>query len=164
MEKLGNWTLMIPALKMLPHSGPQGGSNCFLMSDATTLTPNGHLLPSLPVCVSESRLSVEPAVKLTQTLLKGGLRLSAELLLTLSNSVLFGFIFRACLERAKEKSQEIDSKRYPASTCAWRLKPKSALAWSMPVHTDTAAFYRATASHSCALFFFPWHPGIIFHQ
>lgn len=164
MEKLGDWTLIIPALKMLPHSGHQGGSNCFLRSDATTLTPNGHLLPSLPLCVSESRLSVEPAVKLTWALLKGGLRLSAELLLTLSNSVLFGFIFRACLERAKEKSQETDGKRHPGCTSAWQLKRKSALAWSMPVHADTAAFYHATAPHSCALFFFIWYPGIISHR
>lgn len=87
--------------------------------------------------MSESRLSVEPAVKLTWTLLKGGLRLSAELLLTLSNSALLGFIFRVCLERVKEKSQEIDSKRYPACTHVWRLKPRAALAWSLPIHTDT---------------------------
>lgn len=80
---------------------------------------------------------MEPAVKLTWTLLKGGLRLSAELLLTLSNSALFGFIFRACLERVKEKSQETDGKRYPACTCAWRLKPRAASAWSLPIHTDT---------------------------
>lgn len=75
-----------------------------LRYNATSPTGGGHLLPSLPVCVSESRLSLEPAVKLTWALLKGGLRLSAELLLTLSNSVLLGFIFRACLERVKEKS------------------------------------------------------------
>lgn len=75
-----------------------------LRYNATSPIPSGHLLPSLPVCVSESRLSLEPAVKVTWALLKGGLRLSAELLLTLSSSVLFGFIFRACLERVKEKS------------------------------------------------------------
>lgn len=76
-------------------------------------------------------------MKLTWTLLKGGLRLSVELLLTLSNSALLGFIFRVCLERVKEKSQETESKRYPACTRAWRLKPRAALAWSLPIHTDT---------------------------
>lgn len=79
---------------------PAVGLRCSAPSPAR----GGHLLPSLPVCVSESRLSLEPAVKLTWALLKGGLRLSAELLLTLSSSVLLGFIFRACLERVKEKS------------------------------------------------------------
>lgn len=89
---------MTPAPRMLSQQA--GG----LRYSATSPIGDGHLLPSLPVCMSESRLSLEPAVKLTWALLKGGLRLSAELLLTLSNSVLLGFIFRACLERVKEKS------------------------------------------------------------
>lgn len=76
-------------------------------------------------------------MKWTRTLPKGGLRLSAELLLTLSNSGLFEFIFRACLERATEKSQETDGKGYPACTCAWRFKPRAAFfTWSQHIHTD----------------------------
>lgn len=73
------------------------GGNTWLSAGGGEWFGSDECLPSLPVCVSELRLSVDPAVKLTWMLRKGGLRLSVELLLALSSSALFGFIFRARL-------------------------------------------------------------------
>lgn len=119
-----------------------------LRYNATCPIGGGHLLPSLPVCVSESRLSLEPAVKLMWALLKGGLRLSAELLLALSNSALLGFIFTACLESEREVRRQM-AKGYPACTFAWRLKLRAALGCSLPIYIHCRILSHQTTSFLC---------------
>lgn len=107
---------------------------------------------------------MEPVVKLTWTLLKGGLRLSAELLLTLSNSALFEFIFRACLERVKESGDKWQ--KIPCMHLCTETQPESSLSL-VPTHPYRlcAAFYNAILPHSSAFFFssFLWHLGIASH-
>lgn len=73
-------------------------------------------------------------MKLTWTVLKGELRLSAELLLTLSSSALFGFIFRACLEREKESRDRWQ--KIPCVHLCMETQAESSLSL-IPAHPDT---------------------------